>query len=176
MISIREIKAARMLLGWSQEELAMRAAVSYPTIARLESRGGEIGGRSETAAKIRMALEAAGVKFFLTYGQPGVRLGYAVRTHTILKEGIGAIEDYSWFEDIEGARSFAVDALLEWRRMGAILGYRPISLPDYFWARYETDDRDIYRPDKAITFAGAPMNSAKLAICKAVDIKKPDED
>src|SRR5580658_2507434 len=103
MISASEIKLARMLLGWSQEELAMRASVSPPTIARLEARDGEIGGRSEAAAKICMALEAAGVKIFLNYGQPGVQLGCAVRCHTILKEGIGPIEDYSLFEDIESA-------------------------------------------------------------------------
>ena len=154
----------------------MRAAVSYPTIARLESRDGEIGGRSETAAKICIALEAAGIKFFLKYGQPGVRLGYAVRSHTILKEGIGAIEDYSWFEDIESARSFAITKLLEWRRSGATLGYRPSALPDYFWAKYESEDHAIRRPSKAITFAGAPMNNVKRAICEEVGIAPRVED
>jgi transcriptional regulator with XRE-family HTH domain len=169
MISIGEIKTARMLLGWSQEELAMRAAVSFRTIARLEARNGEIGGRSETAAKICTALEAAGIKFFLNYGQTGVRLGYAVRRHTILKDGISPVEDYSWFEDIESARSFAVETLLEWRRQGAILGYRPAALPDYFWAK-----SGGYA--KALTFAGAPMNSVIDAIRDAVDIKRNDDD
>jgi transcriptional regulator with XRE-family HTH domain len=73
MISIRQIKAARALVGWSQEDLARRSGVSYPTIARLESNDGEIGGRADTAAKIITAFEAAGVEF-TNGGQPGVKL------------------------------------------------------------------------------------------------------
>jgi transcriptional regulator with XRE-family HTH domain len=72
-ISIRQIKAARALLGWSQEDLASKSGVSYPTIARLEAADGPIGGRSDTATKIRSALEAAGVEF-TNGGQPGVHL------------------------------------------------------------------------------------------------------
>ena len=34
-----------------------------PTIKRLEAQDGRLGGRSETGAKIRAALEAAGVEF-----------------------------------------------------------------------------------------------------------------
>jgi transcriptional regulator with XRE-family HTH domain len=72
-ISIRQIKAARALLEWSQEDLASASGVSMPTVGRLEARGGELGGRDETATKIVAALEAAGVEF--TNGKrPGVRL------------------------------------------------------------------------------------------------------
>ena len=73
MASIRQIKAARALLGWSQEELATRSGVSYPTIARLESSDGDVGGRADTAAKIVGALESAGVEF-TNGGQPGVKM------------------------------------------------------------------------------------------------------
>lgn len=72
-LSIREIKAARALLGWSQDDLAERSGVSAPTIGRLEAEGGEIGGRAETEEKIRRALEKAGIEF-LNGDQPGVRL------------------------------------------------------------------------------------------------------
>jgi transcriptional regulator with XRE-family HTH domain len=74
-VSIRQIKAARALLGWSQETLAAAAVVSVPTIKRLEAEDGMLGGRNETAAKIRSALEAAGVEFIdENGGGPGVRL------------------------------------------------------------------------------------------------------
>jgi predicted transcriptional regulator len=74
-VSIRQIKAARALLAWSQEELATAANVSTPTVKRLEAQDGPIGGRSETGAKIRMALESAGVEFIdENGGGAGVRL------------------------------------------------------------------------------------------------------
>jgi predicted transcriptional regulator len=72
-ISIRQIKAARSLLDWSQERLAETSGVSLPTVRRLEAVDGELGGREDTAGKIVAALEAAGVDF--TNGdEPGVRL------------------------------------------------------------------------------------------------------
>ena len=74
-VSIRQIKAARALLAWSQEELASAARISVPTIKRLEANDGPLGGRAETGAKIRTALEAAGVEFINENGGgPGVRL------------------------------------------------------------------------------------------------------
>lgn len=72
-ISIRQVKAARALLGWSQKDLADASGVSDPTIKRLEAGKGDLGGRQATADAIRQALEGAGVEF--TNGdQPGVRL------------------------------------------------------------------------------------------------------
>ena len=74
-VSIRQIKAARALLAWSQEQLASAAEVSIPTIKRLEAQDGPLGGRSETGAKIKQALEKAGVEFIdENGGGPGVRL------------------------------------------------------------------------------------------------------
>jgi predicted transcriptional regulator len=74
-VSIRQIKAARALLAWSQTELAAAADVSIPTIKRLEATDGPLGGRSQTANKIRMALQAAGIEFIdENGGGPGVRL------------------------------------------------------------------------------------------------------
>jgi predicted transcriptional regulator len=74
-VSIRQIKAARALLGLSQEELAEVAGVSLPTIKRLEAIDGPVGGRSETGTKIQLAVERAGVEFIdENGGGSGVRL------------------------------------------------------------------------------------------------------
>ena len=74
-VSIRQVKAARSLLAWSQEDLAVAADVSLPTIKRLEAVDGPVGGRGETAEKIRAALQKAGVEFLdENGGGPGVRL------------------------------------------------------------------------------------------------------
>lgn len=73
-ISVRQVKAARALLGWSQAELARQSGVSLPTMKRLESKDGELGGRAETATKIVAALESAGIEFILENGGRGVRL------------------------------------------------------------------------------------------------------
>lgn len=74
-ISVRQVKAARALLGWSQTDLAAQSSVSEPTIARLEAEDGLLGGRPETAAKIYRALVTAGIEFIPENGGgPGVRL------------------------------------------------------------------------------------------------------
>jgi predicted transcriptional regulator len=75
VISIRQVKAARSLLAWSQGDLAGASGISEPTIARLESQDGELGGRADTAAKIVAALESGGVEFIAENGGgAGVRL------------------------------------------------------------------------------------------------------
>ena len=75
MVSVRQIKAGRALLGWSQSDLASASEVSEPTIARLESVDGELGGREATVQKIRAALEKGGIQFIEENGGgPGVRL------------------------------------------------------------------------------------------------------
>jgi predicted transcriptional regulator len=74
-VSVRQIKAARALLAWSQGDLALASSVSEPTIKRLEANDGEIGGRQETGAKLVAALESAGVEFIPENGSgAGVRL------------------------------------------------------------------------------------------------------
>ena len=74
-VSIVQLKAARMLVEWSQEELASAAGISLPTIKRLEAAKGLLGGRETTAQKIRNALQKAGVEFIdENGGGAGVRL------------------------------------------------------------------------------------------------------
>lgn len=69
-----QIRAARALVGWSQEELAAKAGVSLSTVRDYEKerRGGEIGGLKT----ICQALENAGVVFLSGDGDmgPGVRM------------------------------------------------------------------------------------------------------
>jgi predicted transcriptional regulator len=75
MVSVRQVKAARALLGWSQDDLAKRSGLSYPTIARLEVSDGDLHGREATVSAIVGALEAAGAIFVPENGEgEGVRL------------------------------------------------------------------------------------------------------
>lgn len=72
-ISARQCRAARGLLGWSQDQLAEAANVARVTIANFET------GRSRPVANnlaaIRAALEAAGVSFIPENGGgDGVRM------------------------------------------------------------------------------------------------------
>lgn len=74
-VSIRQIKAARSLLGWSQVDLAKMSGVSEPTIKRLEAEDGALGGRASTGDAIAGALIEAGIEFIEENGGgPGVRL------------------------------------------------------------------------------------------------------
>ena len=74
-ISIRQVKAARALLAWSQSDLATASGISIPTVARLETGDGTLGGRDTTVDSIRAALEAGGVEFLAENGGgAGVRL------------------------------------------------------------------------------------------------------
>jgi hypothetical protein len=80
-VSIRQVKAARALLAWSQDQLAAAAEVSIPKIKRLEAQDGPLGGRSETGSRIRRALEMAGIEFIEENGGGlGVRLKSAAKS------------------------------------------------------------------------------------------------
>lgn len=78
MLSVPEVRAARGLLGWSQTDLGRAAGLSLPTIKRWETGNGPRVS-DEAVAKMRQALEAAGVEFIgdgeiSIEGGPGVRL------------------------------------------------------------------------------------------------------
>ena len=79
MILVRQIKAARALLGWSQVKLAEKAGVSKPTIERIESPDdGPIDSRHAKGEQVVSTLKAAGIEF-QNHGEPGVRLRKAKR-------------------------------------------------------------------------------------------------
>jgi DNA-binding XRE family transcriptional regulator len=62
-VDVKQVKAARELLGWSQDQLSAASDVSISTIKLLESREGPLGGLPETRAKILIAMEKAGIEF-----------------------------------------------------------------------------------------------------------------
>jgi transcriptional regulator with XRE-family HTH domain len=73
MISPRQCRAARALLDWSQQELAVRAGVGIVTIRQLEADVHE--PRRATLDVVRRALETAGIEFIdENGGGVGVRL------------------------------------------------------------------------------------------------------
>lgn len=61
MITSRQIRAARALLGWSQQQLADKAIVSLNAVARLEK--GLVDSRISTMQAIQKALIRAGIEF-----------------------------------------------------------------------------------------------------------------
>ena len=67
LFSVRQMKAARALLAWSQGDLAEASGVSEPTIARLESADGPVGGRPETGESCALFWKA-GVEFIAENG------------------------------------------------------------------------------------------------------------
>lgn len=66
-----QCRAARALIGWSQDQLAVAAKVAKATIANFETGKREPYGR--TLDDLRAALESAGVEF-TNGGRPGVRM------------------------------------------------------------------------------------------------------
>jgi transcriptional regulator with XRE-family HTH domain len=70
-----QIRAARALLDWSQDQLARRAGVGLATLQRIEQNKGIVKGNFSTVLKIQIALERAGIHFIEDdSGQIGVRL------------------------------------------------------------------------------------------------------
>ena len=61
MITPRQIRAARALLSWSQQQLADKAIVSMNAVTRLEK--GTVDSRSSTIIAIQKALAKAGIEF-----------------------------------------------------------------------------------------------------------------
>jgi transcriptional regulator with XRE-family HTH domain len=73
--STEQIKAARMLLGWDQSQLAMAAGVGIATVKRIETGKGIVQSTARITDKIRMALQDAGIEFLGSPSDmPGVRL------------------------------------------------------------------------------------------------------
>jgi transcriptional regulator with XRE-family HTH domain len=62
MITARQTRAARALLGWTQETLAEKALVSLTALKRLESENG-LKVYETTRDQVRRAFEANGIVF-----------------------------------------------------------------------------------------------------------------
>ncbi|THD70422.1 MAG: helix-turn-helix domain-containing protein [Bradyrhizobium sp.] len=61
MITARQIRAARALLGRSQQQLADKAIVSLNALVRLEK--GSVDSRVSTVLAVQKALAKAGIEF-----------------------------------------------------------------------------------------------------------------
>jgi len=90
MITLAQIKAARVLLGWNQVDVAKAAGLSLPAVSNMER--GAVTPREKTLLAVRKALEDAGIEFI----DGGVRQQSEVLRTTLL-DGVNAISDL--FED-----------------------------------------------------------------------------
>lgn len=76
----RQLKAARALVGWDQQQLADAADVAVNTVRRMEAGDGTINANAETVRRVVQALADGGVEIIgsgaLTTSAvgPGVRL------------------------------------------------------------------------------------------------------
>jgi ribosome-binding protein aMBF1 (putative translation factor) len=77
MITSRQVRAARALLGWTQEMLADKALVALTALKRLES--DRLKVREETRDHVRRALETAGIVFLASGRGEGVMLVRSAR-------------------------------------------------------------------------------------------------
>jgi transcriptional regulator with XRE-family HTH domain len=81
VITPGQCKAARALLGWTQQELAERSGVGVVTIHQLET--GANQPRRATVDVVERALQAAGIEFIEENGGgPGVRLKKSPKKRT----------------------------------------------------------------------------------------------
>ena len=58
-----QIRAARALLGGSQDKLARVTGIGLTTLQRIEQNEGVVKGNFSMALKIQKALEKAGIRF-----------------------------------------------------------------------------------------------------------------
>ncbi len=73
MLTAPQCRAARALLGWTQDQLASASRVGLATLRVFEAGGSQ--PRNATLTVLRQALESAGVQFIeQNGGGPGVRL------------------------------------------------------------------------------------------------------
>ena len=72
MITSRQVRAARALLGWTQEMLADKALVALTALKRLES--DRLGVRDGTREAVENALKRVGVVFISSDRGEGVML------------------------------------------------------------------------------------------------------
>jgi transcriptional regulator with XRE-family HTH domain len=63
MLDSAQIRAARALLGWRQEDLSKASGVGTATIQRIEKSHRPITGYVSTVVRIQAAFEQAGIQF-----------------------------------------------------------------------------------------------------------------
>jgi transcriptional regulator with XRE-family HTH domain len=75
-ITAAQLKAARLLLEWTQTKMAAEVHLNRRTISDFESRRRKVSAAA--SAEIRYVLERAGVEF-TNGGEPGVKLRKAAK-------------------------------------------------------------------------------------------------
>lgn len=73
MITARQTRAARALLGWTQETLAEKALVSLTALKRLESEN-DVKVFETTRDQVRRTLEGSGIVFMTSDQGEGVMI------------------------------------------------------------------------------------------------------
>jgi transcriptional regulator with XRE-family HTH domain len=63
MIQVVQLRAARALLGWRQEDLARAAGIGLATVQRIEQADGLVAGNVKTVWQLQAALQRAGIRF-----------------------------------------------------------------------------------------------------------------
>ena len=87
MISTAQVRAARVMLRWTAQDLADKSGVGVATIRRMEVLEGVPSGQVRTLIAIQQTLEAAGVEFIGTPAdRPGVRLAQSHRQNSDVKD------------------------------------------------------------------------------------------
>ena len=76
--SVRLLRAARVLLGWSQQELADASGVHQTVIGRIEAKSST--PRTVTTERLAKALEDAGIVFFSDAGMEGIKISTRMPT------------------------------------------------------------------------------------------------
>ena len=71
MIEPAQIRAARALLGWRQEDLSKASGVGAATVRRVESSNSSTTSYVSTLSRIQAAFEVAGVVFIEDDGSAG---------------------------------------------------------------------------------------------------------
>jgi ribosome-binding protein aMBF1 (putative translation factor) len=79
MITSRQVRAARALLGWTQEMLADKALVALTALKRLESES-DLPVRDDTRHQVVNALTAEGIEFVDSSGRHGVLLAASAQS------------------------------------------------------------------------------------------------
>jgi len=72
------MRAARVILGLDQKQLAVLSGLSMPTIQRMEASKGIVRGNIDTLVKLVKALENAGVEL-IAENTPSFETGRGVR-------------------------------------------------------------------------------------------------
>ncbi|MBW8636221.1 helix-turn-helix domain-containing protein [Hoeflea sp. WL0058] len=78
LITTEQIKAARMMVGWSQAQLSEYSGVPHSTLKRIESKKGPLQANARTAWTIQETLEKAGILFLSADDEAGAGVRLAI--------------------------------------------------------------------------------------------------